>query len=100
MGVLPSNAVNRYLPPQLFPWYFRRVSTLSEIEAAVQLLPRRQQDALLRNLAKRLIGPSCYDLARDLFEKPGKLGAGGKRDISTNKAHLAGFGRSAGKRTK
>jgi hypothetical protein len=56
------------------------------------MLPRRQQDTLLRNLAKGLSGPSRYDLARDLFEKPGKLGASGKRDLSTNKARLAGFG--------
>ena len=76
------------------------MSTLDEIEAAVEMLPRRQQDALLRNLAKRLIGPSCYDLASDLFEKPGKLGASGKRDLSTNKAHLAGFGRPASKRVR
>jgi hypothetical protein len=76
------------------------MSTLDEIEAAVELLPRRQQDALLRNLAKRLIGPSCYDLARDLFEKPGKLGASGKRDLSANKAHPADFGRPASKRVR
>ncbi len=77
-----------------------RMSTLDEIEAAVEMLPRRQQDALLRNLAKRLIGPSCYDLARDLFEKPGKLGASGKKDLSTNKAHLAGFGRPTTRRSR
>jgi hypothetical protein len=76
------------------------MSTLAEIEAAVEMLPRRQQDALLRNLAKRLIGPSCYDLARDLFEKPGNLGASGKRDLSTNKAHLTGFGRPSSKRVR
>jgi len=39
------------------------MSALDEIEAAVEILPRPQQDALLRNLAKRLIGPSCYDLS-------------------------------------
>jgi len=64
------------------------------------MLPRRQQDALLRNLAKRLIGPGCYDLARDLFEKPRKLGASGKGDHSVNKAHLAGFGRPSSKRVR
>jgi hypothetical protein len=69
------------------------MSTIAEIEAAVERLPRRQQGVLLQKLAKRLIGPSCYDLARDLFEKPGKLGASGKKDLSTNKAHMAGFGR-------
>jgi hypothetical protein len=34
-------------------------------------------------------------MVRDLFEKPGRLGASGKRDLSTNKAHLAGFGRQS-----
>ncbi len=76
------------------------MSTLTEIEAAVEMLPRRQQGVLLRNLAIRLVGPSCYDLARDLFEKPGKLGASGKRDLSANKAHLAGFGRPSHKRAR
>jgi len=75
------------------------MTTLAEIEAAVQALPRREQEALLRGLAGRLgAGPSCYDLARDLFEEPGRLGASGKADLSTNKAHLAGFGRGAVKR--
>jgi hypothetical protein len=73
---------------------------LAEIEAAVETLPREEQGALLRNLAKRLIDPSCYDLARDLFEKPKKLGASGKRDLSTNKAYLAAFGRPPGKRPR
>jgi len=76
------------------------MSTIAEIEAAVERLPRRQQGVLLRKLAKRLTGPSCYDLARDLFEKPGKLGANGKNDLSTNKAYLAGFGRPAKKRAR
>ena len=65
-----------------------------EIEQAVKALPRKQQQTLLRHLTERLsTGPSCYDLARELFEKPGHLGASGKRDLSTNKKHLAEFGR-------
>jgi len=75
------------------------MSTLREIESAVQKLPRREQELLYRQLAKRLgSAPSCYDLARELFEEPGRIGASGKKDISTNKAHLAGFGRKTGKR--
>lgn len=81
------------------------MSTLQEIEEAVELLPGKQQKALLRRLARRFGGEegSCYDLARELFEKPGQLGASGRRDLSTNKAHLAGFGHSSpfrGKRAK
>lgn len=75
------------------------MSTLHEIESAMLKLPRREQELLYRQLAKRLgSAPSCYDLARELFEEPGRIGASGKRDLSTNKAHLAGFGRKAGKR--
>ena len=78
---------------------FPRMSTLTEIEQAVESLPHKQQQILLRHLQQRLgEGPSCYDLARELFEKPGRLGASGKRDLSTNKAHLAGFGRKPGTR--
>lgn len=38
--------------------------------------------------------PSCYDLVAHCFEQPGHLGASGHRDHSTNKEHLAGFGKS------
>jgi hypothetical protein len=62
------------------------MTTLAEIETALRGLPREEQEILLRRLAARLGGgPSCYDLARDLFEEPGRLGASGKRDLSTNK---------------
>ena len=65
-----------------------------EIEQAVESLPRKQQQTLLRHLTERpSAGPSCYDLARDLFEKPGRIGASGMRDLSTNEKHLAEFGR-------
>jgi hypothetical protein len=68
--------------------------TLREIESAVQKLPLREQELLFRQLAKRLsTGSSCYDLARELFEESGRIGASGKRDLSTNKAQLAGFGK-------
>jgi len=38
--------------------------------------------------------PSCYDLVAHCFEQPGHLGASGRRDHSTNKKHLADFGRN------
>lgn len=73
---------------------FPHISTLTEIERAVAILPRKDQESLLRHLLARLgPGPSCYDLSRELFEEPGRIGASGKHDLSTNKAHLASLGR-------
>ena len=75
--------------------------SLDEIESAVEKLPRRDQELLLRQLTRRLgVGPSCYDLARELFEEPGGIGASGKSDLSTNKAYLANFGRKPLKRVQ
>lgn len=74
------------------------MSTLAEIEAAVETLPRRQQQRLLRRLSERLAsGPSCYDLARDLFEIPGMIDSSGKGDLSSNKAYLESFGKNTPK---
>lgn len=36
--------------------------------------------------------PSCYDLAARFFQEPGHIDSSGLRDLSTNKAHLNGFG--------
>lgn len=36
--------------------------------------------------------PSCYDLVARYFEEPGHIDSSGLRDLSTNKAHLHGFG--------
>ena len=56
------------------------MSTLAQIEQAVESLPRKQQESLLRRLLARLgSGPSCYDLSRELFEEQGRLGASGAR---------------------
>ncbi|CAN5608651.1 hypothetical protein BH20VER1_BH20VER1_22140 [soil metagenome] len=74
------------------------MSTLAEIETAVGKLPRRDQERLFRQLAKRFRGrPTCYELSREIFETPGRIGSSGKHDLSTNKTHLAGFGRKATK---
>jgi predicted DNA-binding protein len=37
---------------------------------------------------------SCYELTRDLFEKPGSLGASKEGDRSVNKLRMQSFGRS------
>jgi hypothetical protein len=37
--------------------------------------------------------PSCYDLTARFFEEPGHIGSSNLGDLSTNKAHLSGFGR-------
>ena len=86
------------LPPRLSlasrVCYFPRHEHARRDQEAVQMLPAPRQKTLLRRLAKRFgkEDASCYDLARELFEQPGRLGASGKRDLSTNKGHLAGFG--------
>ena len=72
------------------------MSTLAEIETAVENLPATERKMLLQRLQQRFGAPqaSCYDLARALFETPGQLGASGQHDLAANKRHLAGFGRS------
>ena len=37
---------------------------------------------------------SCFELTRDLFDKPQNLGASKEGDRSVNKAHMRSFGRS------
>ena len=73
------------------------MSTLTEIEAAADALPLKQQRKLLEHLTAKLIlggtipkpRPSAHDLMKD--------GCGivrsGKRDLSTNKKHMQGYGR-------
>jgi hypothetical protein len=56
-------------------------------------LMRDALDGLARE-ADRISPPSCYDLTRDLFETPGKLGASTEGDRSFNKERLRSFGRS------
>lgn len=50
----------------------------------------------LQNLATEsdAVAPaSCFDLARDLFEKPENLGASKERDRSVNKRRMQSFGK-------
>ena len=71
------------------------MSTLTEIEAAVETLPVKQQRKLLEHLTAKLIPrktlpkPSMHDLMKD--------GCGmvdsGIPDLSTNKKHMRGYGR-------
>ncbi len=72
------------------------MSTLTEIEEAVETLPRREQRKLLQFLTtrleppvKKIRGTSAHDLMKD--------GCGivnsGVGDLATNKKHMKGFGR-------
>jgi len=38
-------------------------------------------------------GPTCHDLVAPYLTAPGRVGSSGLGDLSTNKRHLAGFGR-------
>jgi hypothetical protein len=68
------------------------MKSLSEIEAAVDLLSHPEQVRLLQHLQER-IEPVSYESIRDLFEEPGRLGSSGIGDLSSNKKHLEGYGR-------
>ena len=71
------------------------MSTLTEIEAAADALPLKQQKKLLERLTAKLTSrrslpkPSMHDLMKD--------GCGivdsGIRDLATNKKHMRGYGR-------
>ena len=73
----------------------RAMSTLTEIEAAVETLPLKQQRKLMERLAAKLTPrgtlpkPSMHDLMKD--------GCGivdsGIPDLATNKKHMRGYGR-------
>ena len=71
------------------------MSTLLEVEAAIYALPATDQRVLLEKLSRHVAdeGASCFDLVHDLFEDTAQLGASGLSDLSSNKAHLADFGR-------
>jgi hypothetical protein len=43
--------------------------------------------------SERVSPASCYELTRDLFETPGKLGASKEGDRSINKARMNSFGK-------
>jgi hypothetical protein len=77
-------------------WYFPNMSTLTEIEAAAEALPRRQQQKLYQFLAKRLEKPakkkrkpSLHDRMKDLCG----IVSSGIPDLATNKKYMEGFGR-------
>ncbi len=75
--------------------FFQTMSTLTEIEAAADALPLKQQRKLLERLASKLTPdgklpkPSMHDLMKD--------GCGivdsGIPDLATNKKHMRGYGR-------
>ena len=71
------------------------MSTLTEIEQAVETLPRREQRKLLQFLTTRLDKPtnerkpSLHDRMKDLCG----IADSGIPDLATNKKHMEGFGR-------
>jgi len=75
----------------------RGTSTLTEIEAAVGTLPPKQQRKLLEHLTAKLIPgatlPKPQLSAHDLMKDGCGMVRSGKRDLSTNKKHMQGYGR-------
>jgi hypothetical protein len=65
------------------------MSTLQEIEAAVEKLPPREMASLADWLARRCKRISAYDAMKDGCG----IVKGGPRDLASNKKHLAGYGR-------
>ncbi len=57
-------------------------------------LTKLMLDALeaLADESSRVAEASCFDLARDLFDTPEKLGASREGDRSTNKQRMKSFG--------
>ena len=75
----------------------RGMSTLTEIEAAVETLPPKQQRKLLEHLTAKLISgatlPKPQLSAHDLMKDGCGMVRSGKRDLSTNRKHMQGYGR-------
>jgi len=71
------------------------MSSLADIESAVETLPRREQRKLLLRLAARLERPakkakvSLHERMKDLCG----IVDSGIPDLATNKKHMEGFGR-------
>ena len=73
-------------------------------KARLRALANRRKTTLTRLMLQALealsreseaVAPgSCFDLARDLFEKPENLGASKEGDRSTNKLRMQSFGKS------
>ena len=73
------------------------MSTLTEIESAAKALPLKLQHKLLERLTARLkpggILPKLQLSAHDLMKDGCGIVRSGKRDLSTNKKHMQGYGR-------
>ncbi len=73
------------------------MSSLAEIEEAVETLPPKEQHKLLQHLAARLGMPKPLPQPRQSAHDLMKDGCGivdsGKRDLGSNKKHLSGYGR-------
>ena len=73
------------------------MSTLTEIEAAVETLPVKQQRKLLEHLTAKLITaatvPKPRPSAHDLMKDGCGIVRSGKQDLATNQKHMQGYGR-------
>ncbi len=73
------------------------MSTLTEIEAAVETLSLKQQRKLLEHLAAKLEQPAFKRAKPSVHERMKDFCGivdSGIPDLATNKKHMEGFGRS------
>ena len=98
-GSMVSAKTSPPLPCRHFPVRatVRGMSTLTEIEAAVETLSLKQQRKLMERLAAKLTPrgtlPKPQLSAHDLMKDGCGIVRSGKRDLSTNKKHMQGYGR-------
>jgi hypothetical protein len=71
------------------------MSTLAEIEAAADALPREEQRRLLRHIAVKLssVEAAPKQSLHDLMKHGCGIIDSGVSDLATNKEHLRGYGR-------
>jgi hypothetical protein len=71
-----------------------KVSTQKSRLKAVAGKRKTTLSPLMLGAERETVAPaSCYELGRDLFDKPGNLGASKEGDRSINKRRMRSFGR-------